>query len=549
MRLGAGSAVAVLVGSQGADAASSVFRYGVASGDPTHAAIVIWTRVTPSADATPGSGRGRATAVLWELAADSGFRRVVRRGSAWAVAKSDHTVHVDVTGLEPARQYWFRFRALGYTSPVGRARTMPHPLSSPARLKLGVVTCAELEWGYFTAYRHLARRDDISAVLYLGDYFYEYAAGKYDAGTTPGPSVGRTVSPAHELVSLSDYRQRWASYRLDPDLQAVHARHPAIAVWDDHETCNDAWKGGGQNHTEGAEGTWSARFRHSRQAFFEWLPVRRPAPRTEPLRVYRSLRFGTLAELWMLDERSYRDKHAQAAFLTFGSVDPAIEDPNRTMLGRPQRDWLLRGIGQSKATWKVVGNPVMFAPYRLLADSQPLINALREVGASVPIHHPVLATDDWNGYAAEQRLIVKSLADRKLRNVLFVTGDAHASYANEVPLDPQTYAPGGSAVAVEFVTPGITAPGLTKVIESQGLAGATQLEPLLELNNTIGNPWIRYNDNKVNGYGVLDLTRERAAYEFWHLAEPMDRAEQPQLAAVLAVRSGSTTLSRLAVNG
>jgi len=547
LRLGAGGAVAVLVGSQAADAGSAVFLYGVASGDPTHTAVVIWTRVTPSADATPGSGRGDDTAVRWELAADSGFQRILRGGTASASAEHDHTVHVDVTGLHPGTEYWYRFRALGQTSPVGRTRTMPDPVGTPSQVKLGVVTCAELEWGYFTAYRHLACRDDITAVLYLGDYLYEYPAGRYDAGTTPGPSIGRTVQPAHEPITLNDYRQRWASYRLDPDLQTVHARHPAIAVWDDHETCNDAWRGGGQNHSEEDEGPWTDRFLHSRQAFFEWLPVRRPAPETEPLRLYRSLRIGTLAELWMLDERSYRDEHAQAAFLTFGSVDPAVDDPNRTLLGHAQRDWFLDGMAASDATWKVVGNPVVFAPYRLLADSQPLLDTLRDAGASVPIHHPVVATDAWTGYAAEQRLVVETLADRGLRNVVFLTGDAHASYANEVPLDPQTYVPGGPAVAVEFVAPGVTSPGLTKVIESQGLAGATRLEPLFELNNTLGNPWIRYYDGTVNGYGVLDLTPERAAYEFWQFDDPMDPAQQPALAAIYAVRSDSTTLSPLPV--
>ena len=528
-----------VAGAAGAEAADGVFQHGVASGDPVADAVVIWTRVTPTAAAVPGSGRGPATAVTWEVATDPAFRRVVAAGRRTTSAADDHTLSIDVRGLRPDTRYWYRFRALGATSTVGRTRTLP--ADGVDRVRLGVVTCTELEWGWFGAYRALAKRDDLTAVLFLGDYLYEYPAGSYDAGKTPGHAVGRVHQPVGETVTLADYRLRHATYRRDPDLQALHARHPAIVVWDDHETCNDAWRGGAQNHGAG-EGDYGVRFAASRRAYLEWLPVRRPSPRMEPLRIHRSFRIGDLAELWMLDERSYRDQQAEAAFLTFGSVDPAIDDPRRTMLGARQRDWLLRGVTASKAQWKVIGNPVMFTPYKTGPDGQPLLDMLAGFGAKVPVHHPLLATDEWGGYAHEQRTIVQALAKSKVGNVVIVTGDAHASYANEVPLDPDSYAVDPQAVAVEFVAPGVTSPGLTRVIESQGLVGASRLEPLLQANNTAFNPWIRYYDGTVNGYGLLDLTAQRARYEFWHLEDPMVRAAEPALAAAYEVRSGTTAL-------
>ena len=542
LRLGVGGLVAAgVAGAAGAEAADGPFQHGVASGDPLADAVVIWTRVTPTAAAVPGSGRGPATSVTWEVATDPAFRRVVASGRRTTSASSDHTLSIDVRGLRPATRYWYRFRALGATSTVGRTRTLPAAGARTDRVRLGVVTCTELEWGWFGAYRSLAKRDDLTAVLFLGDYLYEYPAGSYDAGRTPGPAVGRVHKPAGETITLADYRLRHATYRRDPDLQALHARHPAIVVWDDHETCNDAWKAGAQNHGAG-EGDYRTRFAASRRAYLEWLPVRRPNPRMEPLRIHRSFRIGDLAELWMLDERSYRDQQAEAAFLTFGSVDPAIDDPRRTMLGARQRDWLLRGLMTSKARWKVVGNPVMFTPYKTGPDGQPLLDLLARLGAKAPVHHPLLATDEWGGYAHEQRAIVHALAQNKVSDVVIVTGDAHASYANEVPLDPDSYALDGRAVAVEFVTPGVTSPGLTRVIESQGLVGATRLEPLLQANNAAFNPWIRYYDGTVNGYGLLDLTPQRARYEFFHLEDPMVRSAEPAFAAAYEVRAGTTSL-------
>ncbi|NBM16276.1 alkaline phosphatase D family protein, partial [Streptomyces sp. GC420] len=249
VKAAAATAVAapVLAGAPAAVAAAEApaFLHGVASGDPLPDGILLWTRVTPTAEAVPGSGLGPDTEVVWELASDKAFSDVVARGSVTARASSDHTVKAEVRGLRPATVYHFRFTAGGVVSPAGRTRTTPAADASAANVRFGVVSCANWEAGYFSAYRHLAARADLDAVLHLGDYIYEYATGGYpDAEYTV-----RQHEPKHEITTLADYRIRHATYKTDADLRTLHATHPVIAMWDDHEMANDAWSGGAENHT------------------------------------------------------------------------------------------------------------------------------------------------------------------------------------------------------------------------------------------------------------------------------------------------------------
>ncbi len=274
-----------------ASAGGKRFLHGVASGDPLADRVVLWTRVTPD------EGEAGALPVAYEVARDRDFRRIVARGAGECDGTSDYCFRVDVTGLEPGTTYYYRFTSGGRTSPVGRTRTLP---GDDARmLRIAVVSCANYPYGFFHVYREIARRDDIDLVLHLGDYLYEYPAGGY-----ADPKVvaqGRQVKPEGELVTLTDYRTRHALYRSDPDLQAMHAAHPMIAVWDDHEVANDAWKGGAENHQE-HEGPWSARKRAGMRAWREWLPVRPPDP-ARPEIIYRRFDVGRLASLIMLDTR------------------------------------------------------------------------------------------------------------------------------------------------------------------------------------------------------------------------------------------------------
>jgi alkaline phosphatase D len=270
----AGAALVVTPASSAAAAgparATRVFRHGVASGDPLPDAVVLWTRVSPTAAATPGSGVGPTVTVRWEVAADAGFRRIVRSGSAGTGPDRDHTVKVDARGLSPATTYWYRFRWAGAVSPAGRTRTAPAAGAAVPRLRMAVVSCSNLQAGWFAAYRHLTARRDLDLVVHLGDYLYEYAPGEYQARDV----VVRPHDPPREMRTLADYRRRHAQYKSDPDLQALHAVAPWVVTWDDHESANDAWSGGAENHTPATEGPWTRRRGFSQRAYAEWMPVR-----------------------------------------------------------------------------------------------------------------------------------------------------------------------------------------------------------------------------------------------------------------------------------
>ena len=309
------------------------FLHGTASGDPVPDGVLLWTRVTPTAEATPGSGLGPDTQVDWVVARDKALTNIVAKGTVTASAASDHTVKADVRGLAPATDYWFRFSAGRHRLPRRRAPAPRPPPTRPSTgLRFGVVSCANWEAGYFSSYRHLAARGDLDAWLHLGDYIYEYGTGEYGDARHR-----RTAARARPTRS-----SRWPTTasgtgitRPTPDLQALHAAAPVVAIWDDHEFANDAWSGGAENHTEGAEGAWSARQAAAKQAYFEWMPVRPAIAGT----TYRRLRFGKLADLSLLDLRSFR---SQQVAVGNGSVD----DPDRTLTGRAQLDWLKAGLAR-----------------------------------------------------------------------------------------------------------------------------------------------------------------------------------------------------------
>jgi alkaline phosphatase D len=506
-------------------AGEAPFLHGVASGDPLADRVVIWTRLTPTADAVPGSGLGTPVDVAWEVARDAAFTSVVAKGTAVAGTAGDHTVKVDVTGLQAGADHWYRFRALGATSPTGRTRTTPAPGAALDAIRLGVVTCSEYEFGFFGAYRHLAGRDDVDAVLHLGDYIYEFGLGYGSPPTalpTPGAAIGRAHEPPKEIVSLADYRTRYGQYRRDADAQALHAAHPVIAIWDDHEFANDAWRDGAQNH-QPEEGDYAARATGARQAWHEWMPVRNdPAA---PNISHRALRFGDLVEMWMLDERQYRDQQPQNVFVSYGSVDPAIEDPSRTMLGTAQRDWLLAGLGASTAAWKVLGNQVMFAT---VVVGPPLVAAVMAAfGPALPPTLPLpppLLVDGWDGYNAERRTLIEAIAEGPVADVVILTGDYHESFAADIPRGIGSYGVDGNSVAVEFIVPSVTSPGLGETLELGGFPEGSLVDGAFEANLTANNPWIRYHEGVSNGFAVIEFTAERAQLDYWFIADRADPA-------------------------
>ncbi|WP_327694257.1 alkaline phosphatase D family protein [Streptomyces sp. NBC_00459] len=500
----AAAATAVLAGPLAAAlparAAAEVpaFLHGVASGDPLPDGVLLWTRVTPTAEAIPGSGLGPDTEVSWTVALDRQFTNVVSKGSTTASAATDHTVKADIRGLSPATDYWFRFSAGGADSPAARTRTAPAADSAVTGLRFGVVSCANWEAGYFSSYRHLAARGDLDAWLHLGDYIYEYGTGTYGTRGT----VVRPHSPAHEILTLADYRVRHGRYKTDTDLQALHAAAPVIAIWDDHEFANDAWSGGAENHTEGTEGAWSSRQSAAKQAYFEWMPVRPAIAGT----TYRRLRFGKLADLSLLDLRSFR---SQQVAVGNGSVD----DPNRTITGRAQLDWLKAGLKASDTTWRLVGNSVMISPFVIGSLTADLLKPLAEL-LGLPKDGLGLITDQWDGYTDDRRELLAHLRSNAIRNTVFLTGDIHMAWANDVPVDAGTY-PLSPSAATEFVVTSVTSDNLDDILKVPEGTVTALAAPIIQA----ANRHVHWVDTDRHGYGVLDITADRAQMDYYVLSD------------------------------
>ncbi len=486
-----------------AAAGSAVFAHGVASGDPLEDRVILWTRVS-----APPDVRG-PVAVRWRLADDPGFGRVVAQGQLSTGAERDFTVKLDATGLAAGRTWYYRFDALGEQSPPGRTRTLPR--GTVDRARFAVCSCANYPQGYFNAYAEIARRDDLAAVLHLGDYLYE--SGRDGFGGDAG--LGRDVNPAHEIVSLADYRARYAQYRSDPDLQAAHARHPFIAVWDDHEAANDAWRDGAENHQPASEGDWARRKAAAIRAYFEWMPIRLLPGDLRAGRIHRSFRYGDLVDLIMLDTRLIgRDRQAAR-----GDV-AAMEDPKRSLLGRAQEAWLAAELERSQAdgtAWRVLGQQVMLG--QLVRPGEPSHN------------------DTWDGYRPARARLLQHLADARIRDVVTLTGDFHSSWAMDVSAEPfseHVYDPltGRGAQTVEFVAPAVSAAPLGSFGE---LADAFRRIPQT-------HPHVRMMDLDRNGYLVLDLDHERAQADwFWQTSVRQPGASE-QFGAGFATERGRSHL-------
>ncbi|HYI46304.1 MAG TPA: alkaline phosphatase D family protein [Actinomycetota bacterium] len=484
------------------------FLHGIASGDPLARGAIIWTRLTPSDDAMPGSGKGRPTDVKWEVAADPRFRDIVRKGELTTKPQSDHSAKVDITGLKPDTRYYYRFTARGKNSPVGRLLTAPDPSSSPTNIRFGLASCSNYEAGFFSGYRHMAERNDLDFVMHLGDYIYEYGKGEYGQAD----ALKRYHDPGHEILSLEDYRRRHAQYKADEDLAALHAAHPFILTWDDHEVADNAWKRGAVNHQTEEERNFSLRRADAYKAYFEWMPIRLPAPKTNRTRIYRSLNYGRLADVFMLDLRQYRDEQGDTG-------DGSADDPSRTLTGKAQFEWFKRGLSGSQAQWHIIGNELMFTPL--------------EAPKTQPFN-----LDAWDGYRVERDGLVKHISDRSIDNVVFLTGDIHSSWAADVPADRETYPVGGSA-AVEFVGTSITSDNLDEITSSEPRTTSIAAEEGLKSNN----PHIKMIEFDSHGYSVVDVTEERCQVDWYYLSDRGDPKATQSFAQAWATQAGANSVA------
>ncbi|GAB2874316.1 alkaline phosphatase D family protein [Myroides odoratimimus subsp. xuanwuensis] len=512
-----------------------MFQHGVASGDPMPDRVVLWTRVTPTAASVPGSGKGPRVSVTWEVASDRRFRKIVRRGSFQTGPSRDHTVKVDADGLKPGRWYYYRFTLRGQRSRVGRTRTAPARTATPSRLRFGVVSCANLQAGWFSAYRHLAARDDVQAVLHLGDYLYEYPAGDYGMGSD-NVNV-RTHRPATEIVSLADYRQRHAQYKQDPDLQALHVKAPFIVIWDDHEVTNDTWRDGAENHNEG-EGDFRRRRARAHRAYDEWMPVRLndTAALGDGTRLFRRLQFGTLAELSLLDLRTYRDQAVAVPVL-----DPAVSDPDRSITGRAQLDWLKTSLRQDRAQWKLIGNPVMIAPVTFGALPNDLVDPLNDVTHLVPRDGAPYNVDQWDGYTDDRRELFAHIRDHGITDTVFLTGDIHSGWASDLPYDRGAYPLKRETAGVEFVCSSVTSNNLKDILNVKPHTLSITVETIIKT----ANPHIKYLNFDDHGYCVLDVTPKRVQMDWFVIGDRADRRAASKWTASFATLAGTNKVVRV----
>ncbi|MEM1380137.1 MAG: alkaline phosphatase D family protein [Pseudomonadota bacterium] len=496
--------------SSAGSSANTAFSCGIASGDPAADSVVLWTRVE-------GNNSGRIPVDV-EVAEDATFARVVWQQRSETGPERDYTVKVVADGLEPGRQYAYRFRALGATSPIGKTKTLPEETE---RVRFAVVSCSNYNFGYFNAYDHIARDADFDAVIHLGDYFYEYGPDGY--GGEAGIAVGRPHDPARETLTLDDYRRRHRQYKRDGAAQRMHAAHGMIAIWDDHETSNDSFKDGAENHQPTSEGDWAGRKRAAMQAYYEYMPVREPEPGRLREQLFRSYSWGRFLTLPIIESRLTARDHPVAydQYLPQLTGPEALEnfvrdvlgDPSRELLGAEQLAYVEEALETSVArgdTWRVIGNQVMMARVKspdllpFLTEEQiqefevgfPQIRGFLAIGQlGLPLN-----TDAWDGYpAARERFYAKAQA-AGARDLVVITGDTHQFWANDLVTED------GTKMGVELGTAGVTSPGASAYL------GEAAFDVTLLLRRD--NPDVRYTDAYSKGYISLEFNQDKARSEF-----------------------------------
>ncbi len=477
------------------------FTLGVASGDPAPDGMVLWTRLAPRPLENGGGMPAEPIEVSWQVAEDEAMNRIVRQGTAIANPAWAHSVHVEVEGLRPDRWYWYRFKAGGEISPVGRTRTMPPANSLPDRLRFAFASCQKYESGYYTAFEHLAR-EDVDLVFHLGDYIYE--KGPSDDG------VRRHNSP--EIITLDDYRNRYALYKSDPALQAAHALAPWVVTWDDHEVSNNY----ANAISEHPEITTTADFLRRRaaayQAYFEHMPLRRTAlPSGPDMLLYRNLAFGRLASFHVLDTRQYRTDQPQNDGLKAPS--PVLLDPKGTLMGDRQRSWLFDGLEHSPAIWNTLAQQIMVGRVDRVAGPQ--------VGISM---------DQWPGYEFERRRLLNHFREKRISNPVILAGDIHTNWANELTANPDQ--PDAPNVATEFVGTSITSGG-------DGVEKPAHLGTLLSENS-----FVKFHNNE-RGYVCCELTQKTWRTEFRTVPYVTRRSAPLSTRATFVVESGRPQLNRV----
>ena len=490
------------------------FSLGVASGTPSTDGFVLWTRLAPqplsSDPETPGGVPPGNYVVRYEIATDSNLRTIVRRGEATANSALAYSVHAEVDGLAPGRPYWYRFSCGDAHSRIGRASTLPGNDASVAQLKLGFVSCANYEHGYFAAYRHLADESPDIAV-FLGDYIYE--------GVGQNPDNVRSHSDGVEATTLPLYRNRYAQYRMDPDLQRLHAEVPCIVTWDDHEVQNDYADEWSQTFDSPAD--FRKRRAAAYQAYYEHMPVRpsRSLPNGPDMRIHDRFRFGGLVEISMLDGRQYRSREAcygppnhGGGHVESDAACPERRDPDRSMLGREQEQWLYDGLSQSRTRWNLLAQDVLMAQLRQRSRDDEI----------------QFWVDDWNGYPAARQRLINHLHDAHISNPVVLSGDIHSFWANDLKLDFDDAA--SLIVATEFV----------------GTSVSAHPPPYdMFVKFLPDNPHVRYFESRKRGYSMLAIEPEQITVRFRSVMDATIPATEVETLQSFVVENGRPGAVRL----
>ena len=494
---------------------SGAFSHGVASGDPDTTSVIIWTRVSPAWGNRP---------IDWLVSDRRDFSRIVARGTATTGAERDFTVKVLVTALQPGGVYYYRFIMGDASSTVGRARTLP--LGRIDELKLAIASCSNYPFGYFNAYDAIGRDDSIDLVLHLGDYIYESGADGW--GGDVGSAIGRLHDPVHEIVTLADYRMRHAQYKSDAGSRRMHANHTLIPVWDDHESTNNPWRHGAQNHQPQTEGDWPTRRAMSLRAYYEWMPIRDPGDRN-PAAYWRHYAWGDLASLVTLETRhtgrdrqiNYRE-HIDSIDSQRDAERFAAEvlgDPGRSMLSQPMDSFLVNALAESQAAgrpWHIIGNQTLMARVTVPSGTagvleqssarsgDPSGNELARISARISMlgrYGLPLNLDSWDGYGGARERLYGQCRDLGIDDLLVLTGDSHSFWINELIAD------GGQAMGYEVGTAGITSPG---VFERFGPEASSEIDRMLAESNAD----ILWTHNEDRGYVTVRLKRTGAAIDY-----------------------------------
>ncbi|WP_298335555.1 alkaline phosphatase D family protein [uncultured Erythrobacter sp.] len=499
----AGASAAVAATPSAAQSYGSGFTHSVASGEPQASSVLLWTRYVGEQE----------TALKWQMSESEDFAELVAQGEVTASVKRDYCAKAIVTGLTPDRWYFYRFVSPGGTkSPIGRTRTLP--IGPTSNFRLAVFSCANFGFGYFNAYAHAAEANDVDLAVHLGDYIYEYGGDTYPSEDQRHPD--RSVAPGGEIVALADYRLRYASYRADPDLQRMHQVLPMIAVWDDHESTNDSWKDGAQNHQPDTEGDWQVRKAIAKQVYREWMPVS-----DEP---YAAYDVGDLATLFRIDTRlEGREEQFDltAMIRDAGSPEEVLEifralrdgpwaDPKRQLLGEAQEKWLVESLSASKqrgAVWEVLIQQVLIGKLSspkgitsLLGDNVPEFARARLTAATLAAEVGLpLNMDAWDGYPAARDRVFEGALEAG-SNLVVLAGDTHNAWQFDLTHN-------GEKVGVEFATSSVSSPGFEGYLS--GLPPKLLADALVNANEEL--TWA---DTSQRGYMVVDLTPEAATSEW-----------------------------------